>query len=76
MRGCGSQSSATLPIRSQVRYLGWAIVWGLFVGFTGISRNSPDRFEAIGVIFAAVMAARPIVWSLSWRRAEVRSVGS
>jgi hypothetical protein len=58
------------------RYLGWAIVWGLFVGFTGISRNSPDRFEAIGVIFAAVMAARPIVWSLSWRRAEVRSVGS
>jgi hypothetical protein len=48
----------------------------LFVGFTGISRNSPDRFEAIGVIFAAVMAARPIVWSLSWRRAEVRSVGS
>jgi len=56
--------------------LGWAIVWGLFVGFTGISRNSPDRFEAIGVIFAAVMAARPIVWSLSWRRAEVRSVGS
>ena len=59
-----------------LRYLGWAIVWGLFVGFTGISRNSPDRFEAIGVIFAAVMAARPIVWSLSWRRAEVRSVGS